>query len=142
MVRGVHSERYWHVVSWVSDIAALASPSQSQNDLTIHTRVLGLPDRAAKSGIIILAAARNLKIDHAHFAQQTTKHGVEHFVTTKGPPVHAHARQSGFNRMQEMGRSYSPWAAPLHKVPRHVGITDASMTLLFLIATRYPILPT
>ena len=28
-----------------------------------------------------------------NFAQPTTKHGVEHFITTKGPPVHAHARR-------------------------------------------------
>ena len=56
------------------------------------------------------------------------------FVTTKGPPVHAHARRlppdkleiarAEFNRMQEIGiirRSSSPWAAPLHMVPKESG---------------------
>ena len=69
-----------------------------------------------------------------NFAQPTTKHGVEHFITTKGPPVHAHARRlppgkletarAEFNRMQEMGiirRSSSSWASPLHMVPKESG---------------------
>ena len=66
-----------------------------------------------------------------NFAQPSTKHGVEHFITTKGPPVHAHARclppdklalaKAEFNRMKAMGiisRSSSPWASPLHMVPK------------------------
>ena len=69
-----------------------------------------------------------------NFAQPTTKHGVEHFITTKGPPEHGHARRlppdklniakAEFNRMQEMGiirRSSSPWASPLHMVPKESG---------------------
>ena len=93
-----------------------------------------------------------------NFAQPTTKHGVEHFITTKGPPVHAHARRlppgkletarAEFNRMQEMGiirRSSSSWASPYTwclkslEVGDHVATIDASMMLPFLIATRYPI---
>ena len=69
-----------------------------------------------------------------NFAQPTTKHDVEHFITTKGPPVHAHAHRlppgklesarAEFNRMQEMGiirRSSSSWASPLHMVPKESG---------------------
>ena len=68
------------------------------------------------------------------FSQPSTKHGVEHFIPTKGPPVHAHARRlppdklalakSEFERMKEMGiirRSSSPWASPLHMVPKASG---------------------
>ncbi len=88
----------------------------------------------------------------ANFAQQTTKHGVEHFVTTKGPPVHAHARrlppdkleicQSGIQQDARNGnypqiiQPHYTWCLKSLEVGDHVGITDAS---LFLIATRYPI---
>ena len=65
------------------------------------------------------------------FTQQTSKHGIEHFITTTGPPVHAKARRfppdklqaakAEFSRMEEMGiirQSSSPWASPLHMVPK------------------------
>ena len=68
------------------------------------------------------------------FSQPTSKHGVEHFIPTKGPPVHAHARRlppdklatakAEFIRMEAMGiirRSSSPWASPLHMVPKQSG---------------------
>ena len=85
-----------------------------------------------------------------NFVQQPTKHGVEHFITTKGPPVHvcAHrlppdklaAAKAEFCSMESMGiirRSSSPWASPLHMVPKSSGgwrpveTTGASMKLLF-----------
>lgn len=69
-----------------------------------------------------------------NFTQQTSKHGIEHFITTTGPPVHAKARclppdklqaaKAEFNRMEEMGIirwSASPWASPLHMVPKTSG---------------------
>ena len=69
-----------------------------------------------------------------NFAQPSTKHGVEHFIPTKGPPVHAHARRlppdklalakSEFSKMEAMGiirRSSGPWASPLHMVPKASG---------------------
>ena len=53
---------------------------------------------------------------------------------TKGPPIHAHARclppdklasaKAEFDRMETMGiirRSSSPWASPLHMVPKASG---------------------
>ena len=62
------------------------------------------------------------------------KHGVEHFITTRGPPIHARVRRlppdklaaakSEFDRMEAMGivrRSSSPWASPLHMVPKASG---------------------
>ena len=69
-----------------------------------------------------------------NFVQSPTKHGVEHFSTTRGPPVHARARRlppeklaaakSEFDRMEAMGiirRSSSSWASPLHMVPKASG---------------------
>ena len=68
------------------------------------------------------------------FAQQTTKHGMEHFISTRGPPVHAHAHRlrhdkltlakKEFASMEAMGiiqHLSSPWASPLHMVSKASG---------------------
>ena len=65
-------------------------------------------------------------ITRPEFASPSVRHGVEHFITTTGPPVYAKARRlppnklavakSEFNTMEEMGiirRSDIPWASPL-----------------------------
>lgn len=64
----------------------------------------------------------------------TNKHGVEHHIITKGPPLHARARRldadklevakSEFAEMERLGiirRSNSPWASPLHIVRKPNG---------------------
>ena len=69
-----------------------------------------------------------------NFSKSPAKHSVEHFIPTKGPPVHARARRlppdklalakAEFDRMEAMGiirRSSSPWASPLHMVPKPSG---------------------
>ena len=69
-----------------------------------------------------------------NFSQPSTAHGVEHFIPTVGPPLHSRARRlapdrlavakSEFRKMEEMGiirRSQSPWASPLHMVPKNSG---------------------
>ena len=73
-------------------------------------------------------------ITSPHFTQVAPKHGVEHFIPTQGPPVHARARRlppdrlaiakAEFHNMQALGiirPSSSPWASPLHLVPKSSG---------------------
>ena len=68
------------------------------------------------------------------FSAATAKHGVEHHICTAGPPVHARARRldpaklavarAEFDSMEQLGivrRSDSPWASPLHIVPKADG---------------------
>ena len=69
-----------------------------------------------------------------NFRQSPNRHEVHHFISTKGPPVHACARRlppdkltiakAEFERMKKMGivrKSSSPWASPLHMVPKTSG---------------------
>ncbi|KAJ8251997.1 hypothetical protein COCON_G00213090 [Conger conger] len=68
------------------------------------------------------------------FSAATAKHGVEHHVVTEGPPVYVRARRlnpdrlavakAEFTNMERLGiirRSDSPWASPLHIVPKPDG---------------------
>lgn len=68
------------------------------------------------------------------FSHKVAKHGVAHFIPTEGPPVYSHARRLApdklalakdeFRKMEQMGiirRSNSPWASPLHMVPKSSG---------------------
>ena len=90
------------------------------------------------------------------FSNPTAKHGVVHYISTEGPPIHSRARRlppeklviarDEFRTMEEMGiirRSTSQWASPLHMVPkqsgswRPCGATDVSTMLQFQIDTQY-----
>ena len=68
------------------------------------------------------------------FSNPTAKHGVVHYISTEGPPIHSRARRlppekltiarNEFRTMEEMGiiwRSTSQWASPLHMVPKQLG---------------------
>jgi transposase InsO family protein len=68
------------------------------------------------------------------FSHASPKHGVEHYIPTTGPPVYAHARRlapdklaftkAEFDTTESLGicrRSGSPWASPIHVVPKPGG---------------------
>ncbi|GFO40170.1 transposon ty3-g Gag-Pol polyprotein [Plakobranchus ocellatus] len=84
------------------------------------------------------------------FSTAEVKHGVKHFIPTKDRPVFARARRLApdklasakreFFEMENMGiiqKSNSPWASPLHMVPKSNGdyrrLNDAT------VPDRYPI---
>lgn len=69
-----------------------------------------------------------------NFLRSQPLHGVEHFIPTQGPPVHARARRlppeklasakEEFLNLEKLGivrRSHSPWSSPLHMVPKASG---------------------
>ena len=68
------------------------------------------------------------------FSCSSVPHGVKHYITTSGPPVHARARRLSpdklavakeeFHDMERMGiirKLNSLWASPLHLVPKPHG---------------------
>lgn len=68
------------------------------------------------------------------FSSAATRHGVEHHISMEGPPVHARAcrldprklaiAKDEFAAMEKLGiiwHSNSPWASPLHLVPKANG---------------------
>ena len=68
------------------------------------------------------------------FSYLTVKHGIEHYISTTGAPIHAHARRLAPDKlavaktevesMEDLGiirRSDSQWASPLHIVPKQSG---------------------
>ncbi|KAM8899173.1 uncharacterized protein AB9W97_009746 [Spinachia spinachia] len=83
------------------------------------------------------------------FSASAVKHGVEHHIATTGPPVYARAwrldptelavAKAEFSYMKCLGivcRSYSPWASPLHIVPKPAGAHVA--TTGGLMRQRHP----
>jgi len=111
------------------DLDHLATvPSKADSLSTIN----GLHSLSSGPFDSILAEFPNLLIPR--FNSGSSKHGVEHFIVTEGPPVHAKARRlndekldiakSEFLKMEELGiiqRSNSPWSSPLHIAPKPGG---------------------
>ena len=94
----------------------------------------GLSGSLSGSDIFLKLLAEFPDLSLPTFSALTTKHGVEHHVTTEGPPVYARARRlnpsklavarAEFSTMERLGivrRSDSPWASPLHVVPKPNG---------------------
>ena len=74
------------------------------------------------------------KITTPNFIWSRLKHGIEHYITPKGSPVHARAcrlapdklaiAKAEFDSMEAMGiirRSSSPWALPLQYIAQKFG---------------------
>ena len=68
------------------------------------------------------------------FSAEIPKHGVQHYISTQGPPVYARARRlppeklsiakKEFDEMEALGiirKSNSPWSSPLHMTPKPDG---------------------
>ena len=67
-------------------------------------------------------------------AKNTVKHNTKHHIITEGPPIYnklrplygekLQAAKDEFEKLEQLGvvrRSYSPWASPIHLVPKGVG---------------------
>ena len=109
---------------------------------TYHSVCLG-KDRALVPCLNAIAASANEfvwllsefpDITTPNFTQLPIKHGVEHFISTQGPPISTRAHRlppdklqvarAEFDNMEAMGiirRSASPWTSPLHLVPKTSG---------------------
>ena len=90
------------------------------------------------------------------FSDVSLAHGVQHYIPTVGPPVHARARRLSpekleiarreFAQMEQMGiirRSSSPWSSPLHVAPKAGGgwrpCGDYRRLNTVTIDDRYPV---
>ena len=111
-----------------------ATPYQSARLCSTRAIVPPLDAISVSTNQYDLLLAKFPEITTPNFIQSPTKHGIEHFISTKGPPIHARARRlppdklaiarAEFDRMQKMGiirKSSSPWASPLHLVPKASG---------------------
>ena len=98
-----------------------------------HTKAttLGLHSLASSNNQYVQLMAEFPTLSTPNFSAAEVKHGVEHFIMTKGPTVHSRARRLSpekltiarreFENMEKLGivrRSSSTWASPLHMVPK------------------------
>ncbi|GFO17353.1 Pol polyprotein [Plakobranchus ocellatus] len=125
-------------VSWADKVSGATGPNlQAANGSSIATYV------STDSDLTLIEPTSNRfrKILNGYpellqptFSTAEVKHGVKHFIPTKGRPVFARARRLAPDKvapakkeileMEKMGiiqKSNSPWASPLHMVPKSNG---------------------
>ena len=101
---------------------------------SVTTTALQLDSIASENDDFAKLLAEFPDITTPAFDKPTTKHVVNLFIPTTGPPVHSRARRlpldklkiakDEFRKMEEMGiirRSNSQWSSPLHMVPKSSG---------------------
>ena len=106
--------------------ASTSSPASSTSQL--YTALLSTPD------VVRDLLAEFPDIVGSGFSDLKPTHGVQHHISTRGQPVFAKARRldpdklaiarAEFQKMEDAGiirRSNSPWASPLHMVPKGDG---------------------
>ena len=111
------------------------------------------PSDAAADDDFLRLLARFPDLQSPDFTTATTRHGVEHHLTTTGPPVFARARRldpaklaiakAEFEDMERLGivrRSDSAWSSPLHIVPKADGGRAATSDDLMTRLSRTGIL--
>ena len=121
----MHAVAAW---SLINDLFGTSSAPQQSDEPAVHLHHI-VSDDPYKRTLVKCPT-----ITLPGFASPSVRHGVEHFITTTGPPVYAKARRlradilavakAEFNTKEEMGitrRSGPPWAFPLHMVPNTSG---------------------
>ena len=105
-----------------------AVPLQRSTSIAPHLDAISVGDSYSK------LLSEYPKMTTPSFSYPTVKHGIEHYISTTGAPIHAHARRlapdklavakTEFESMEDSGiirRSDSQWASPLHIVPKQSG---------------------
>ncbi|GFO33742.1 Pol polyprotein [Plakobranchus ocellatus] len=114
--------------SWADKVSGATGPNlQAANGSSIAT--YGSTD--SELALIEPTSNRFRKILNSYpellqptFSTAEVKHGVKHFIPTKDRPVFARARRRTNSHLRKMGiikKSNSPWASPLHMVPKSNG---------------------
>ena len=99
-------------------------PLQRSTSIAPHLDAISVGDSYSK------LLSEYPEITTSTLSSPTVKHGIEHYISTTGAPIHAHARRlapdkfavtkAELESMEDLGiirRSDSQWALPLHIVP-------------------------
>ena len=125
-----------HFKLWIDAPGARLLDSANMTPLCVVSGDSG--DAAVVAAVAVPPPVSNLLSQYSDimgtgFSDIQPSHGVFHHVVTSGPPVHARARldpvklasaKAEFMKMEEAGiirSSCSPWASPLHMVPKPDG---------------------
>ena len=110
--------------------------------MTCASTICGIPNSLGHKLSLLISSSNQFrkvlcelsKLLKPTFLSPSVRHGVEHFISTSGPPTHSKAHRllpekltiskNEFDRMESMGiirKSNSPWSSPLHVVAKQDG---------------------